>query len=99
VLRFYIGTVAFAIADRDSASIFGGLPLPWTSEAASKLNNLGRGTYAAKQPGAVAAKKLTPEEMRRLKANLFKPISTNTTAGSKPAVDKTPSAKKRFGLF
>lgn len=75
------------------------MPLPWTSEAANKLSNMGREADAdpKKAPGAVAAKKLTPEEMNRLKANLFKPIKTEPKI--EPKDTKPTESKKRFGLF
>ena len=55
-----------------------------------------------KAPAAVAAKKLTPEEMNRLKANLFKPIKTEPKekkAAKGPQEEPPKETKKLFGLF
>ncbi len=46
-------------------SIFGGAPLPWTSSAANKIGTELLDKTATKP--AVASKKLSPEEMARLK--------------------------------
>ena len=85
---------------RNSVSIFGGLPLPWTSEQAKKLNNQGNDPAASK---AVAGKKLSKEEQERLKATLFKPISKQSQPENPPKVAKSESEEKKkkgfFGLF
>lgn len=76
------------------------MPLPWTSEAANKLSNMGRDNDKDLKKGssAVAAKKLSPEEMSRLKANLFKPIKTEPKTQPAPQ-DGGKETKKRFGIF
>ena len=53
------------MAYRDSSSIFGGAPLPWTSSAANKIGS--ELLDGAVTKPAVASKKLSPEEMSRLK--------------------------------
>ena len=82
------------------------MPLPWTSDAANKLSNMGRQDSASPktQPVAIATKPLTPEEMKRLKANLFKPIKTEPKNKQNSAPDLSnelpaEAKKKRFGIF
>lgn len=86
-------------------SIFGGLPLPWTAEAASKMNNSVKEIKVTEQEKAKAGKQLTEAEKERLKATLFKPIKKQTAAASSgPVPVSTPAAaeapkKKLFGMF
>ena len=49
----------------------------------------------------VAGKKLSPEELERLKSKLVKPITKQTAAQQKASqpVDATPAKKGFFGLF
>lgn len=92
----------------NSASIFGGLPLPWTSEAAK--SNIYHPTQIkiSEKEKAKAGKELSEEEMAKLKALLAKPIITKKQQPAKEAVsankDVAPPAseaprKKLFGLF
>lgn len=82
----------------NSASIFGGKNLPWTNEAANAINDNGPNSdLVKKQKAAVAAKKLSDDEMKRLKANLFKPIVTEKDIAVDAGEQKP--AKKFFGLF
>jgi len=82
----------------NSASIFGGKNLPWTSEAANAINDSGPNSdLIQKQKAAVAAKKVSDDEMKRLKANLFKPIVTEKVPVD--AGEQQKPAKKFFGLF
>ena len=79
----------------NSVSIFGGGSLPWTNQATNEQNNSKRKEAPAKkekaQP-ALAAKKLSPQELAAMKANLFKPIVTTKE------VEK-PKKKGLFGMF
>eukprot|EP00601_Ochromonadales_sp_CCMP2298_P007001 CAMPEP_0173202746 /NCGR_PEP_ID=MMETSP1141-20130122/19139_1 /TAXON_ID=483371 /ORGANISM="non described non described, Strain CCMP2298" /LENGTH=191 /DNA_ID=CAMNT_0014128135 /DNA_START=65 /DNA_END=640 /DNA_ORIENTATION=- len=77
----------------DSPSIFGGMSLPWTNAQADKLNN-SKEKDSKKQPAALASKKLSEAELKRLKANLFKPIKTEPKL-----VSEAPKKKGFFGLF
>jgi hypothetical protein len=65
VSRFKCSISYFHFYFRDSMSIFGGAPLPWTSSAANKIGTELLDKTATKP--AVASKKLSPEEMARLK--------------------------------
>ena len=81
-------------------------------------DNMGRGSSGSttdksapprgkqqQQPPAIAARKLSPEEMARLKANLFKPVVTppkedkSIKATKESDTNKKPPQKKIFGLF
>ena len=81
----------------NSVSIFGGGSLPWTNQATNEQNNSKQkvATPAGKkekaQP-ALAAKKLSPQEMAALKSKLFKPIVT-------PKEVEKPKKKGLFGMF
>ena len=83
----------------DSASIFGGIPLPWTNEAVTEQFNP---NVKSGQRG-VAGKKLSPEEAARLKANLAKPSfkqQQKQQAAPAPAKEAAPAKKGGFfGLF
>ena len=81
---------------RNSISIFGGLPLPWTNEATAAIKKFDpEGKQGAR---GVAGKKLSPEELEKLKSRLVKPIVTKKDAPATPAA--APPAKKGFfGLF
>ena len=86
---------AKAAGKLNSASIFGGINLPWTNKAAEDMNKqLGKDM---KGKGGVAGKKLTPQEMALLRKNLVKPIVT-PKKGSLEVVDAPPK-KKLFGLW
>lgn len=74
----------------DSVSIFGGKALPWTNEAANKVEAYD--PKKADQQRGVAGKKLSDAEMKRLKSNLAK-VSTKQ-ADSKAAVKEAPPKKK-----
>ena len=81
---------------KNSISIFGGAPLPWTSEATDKIGKLSPEELQKRNQRASAAKKLSPQEMERLKKSLIKPVVTKketTIAAS------TEAPKKRFGFF
>lgn len=79
-------------------SIFGGLPLPWTSEAANKIGSELLDKTSTKQ--AVASKKLSPEEMARLKATLAKPVISQKSISTPPSpTEKAPAKKGFLGLF
>lgn len=76
----------------NSASIFGGANLPWTSKQAAALNNKSKPGVTGTQAG-VAGKKLTPAEVAALKKNLAKITIT-------PKKETVPQEKKKlFGLF
>ena len=79
----------------NSVSIFGGGSLPWTNEATNKQNNSKQKEAPAKKEKAapaLAAKKVSPQELERMKANLYKPVVT---------VKETEKPKKKglFGMF
>jgi len=86
----------------DSISIFGGMPLPWTNEAVSKISNNGP-TTPKKGEKATAGKKLSEEEMKRLKATLFKPVTKNGNGPNNnskvAAAAPTAEAEKKKGFF
>lgn len=81
--------------------------MPWTNEAANSISNNGPTPKPAKGEKAVAGKKLTEDEMKRLKATLFKPVSTNggksipPSSSTKPEPSNQSAEKKKgfFGLF
>ena len=81
----------------DSASIFGGANLPWTNKQLDEQFN------PKVKPGApaLASKKLSPEEVERLKANLAKVSRKNEKDKAKEATPAaaSPAPKKLFGLF
>ena len=83
----------------NSISIFGGASLPWTNEAASKLNDAKE--KELKFERGVAGKKLSPREMEELKKNLVKPIMKTTASKSSPTTvtEEPPKKKGLFGLF
>jgi len=85
----------------DSASFFGGVSLPWTNEAANKMNN-SKKEAGVQGPRGVAGKQLSQQEMAALKANLVKPVFKETLkkqqAPDAPAATSEPK-KKMFGLF
>jgi hypothetical protein len=82
--------IIICVINRNSASILGGVPLPWTSEAVAKIgNNIG-----AKE--ATTGKKLTAEETEKLKSKLFKPIVTEK---KQAAVSEAAPKKKGFFGF
>lgn len=73
------------------------MPLPWTSAQADKIGNSGP-SKPMKGEKAVAGKKLSEEEMKRLKATLFKPVDSKVS--KKEDVKSAPEKKKGFfGLF
>ena len=78
---------------KNSISIFGGAPLPWTNEATAKIGKISPEEIQKRNQRASAAKQLSPQEMERLKKSLVKPIVTkkNEETSSQP--------KKRFGFF
>jgi len=82
--------------NRNSISIFGGLPLPWTNEATASIKKFDpEGKQGAR---GVAGKKLSPEELEKLKSRLVKPIVStkkDTVTDAPPA----PAKKGFFGLF
>jgi hypothetical protein len=77
---------------RDSISIFGGAPLPWTNEQANALSAVNKNSEKASV--GVAGKKRSPEELAALKANLVKPVISK-----KPTENDAPKEKKKFGFF
>jgi hypothetical protein len=81
----------------DSVSIFGGLPLPWTADQANKIGSA-LVEKASTKP-AVASKKLSDEEMARLKATLFKPKITQKSAPAAPEKPAEEAKKKKGGIF
>ena len=86
----------------NSVSIFGGAALPWTNADANKMDN-SKDKPLNFQRGT-AGKKLSQEEMNRLKKSLVKPIvSKNAVKGkavAEPeAVEAAPKKKGLFGLF
>ena len=91
----YIEVIANRVLVRcsDSVSIFGGAKLPWTNSDAAKISSQVRPNEVA-----VSAKKLSPEEMERLKRNLVKPI-VSKKADTAPAEAAPAKKKGLFGLF
>lgn len=84
----------------DSASIFGGMPLPWTGDAAKKLDNsLKKEDDPKFVKRGVAGRQLSPEEKERLKKNLFKPIVTKKEQDAIDAKQASDDKKKKKGLF
>lgn len=88
----------------DSASLFGsGLGLDWTGKGKTDPRAAfnPEGNLGAER--GVAGKKLSPEEIEKLKKNLAKvKVTQKTSASSTPAPSqpaKEPAPKKRFGLF
>lgn len=87
----------------NSVSIFGGAPLPWTNDDASKMNNSKEKEIKYEQ--GVAGKKLSEKELAMLKKSLAKPVFKQTnkaaasTASSSPAPEESAPKKKLFGLF
>lgn len=89
----------------NSASFFGsGIGLPWTQKAADNVSNKGRGgafnpdskLYANR---GTAGKKLSQEEMDRLKKNLVKPIVSPKNTKTTAVVAEPEVKKKLFGFF
>lgn len=78
----------------DSVSIFGGASLPWTNAAATKMEKENDPSKALR---AKATKKLSEQEMKRLKANLVK-VSVSEKADKKAKEEAAPK-KGLFGLF
>ena len=88
--------VAKAAGKLNSASIFGGIALPWTNKAVDDMSkNVGK---EMKQNRGVAGKKLTDKELAALKKNLVKPIVT-PKKGAVAVIDEPAPRKKMFGLF
>lgn len=86
---------AKAAGKLNSASIFGGIALPWTNKAAEDMNkNVSKDMKNAR---GLAGKKLSPSEMALLKKNLVKPIVTPKKGSV--LVDEAPPKKKMFGLW
>jgi hypothetical protein len=81
----------------NSISIFGGASLPWTNQQTEDMGK--ENAKALQQARGVAGKKLSPQEMARLKANLVKPIITPPKSKSSVAVEEAPKKKSFFGLF
>ena len=81
----------------NSISIFGGAALPWTNQATEDMNK--DVSKAMQQARGVAGKKLSPQELARLKANLVKPTITPPKKNLTVATEETPKKKGLFGLF
>ena len=79
---------------KNSISIFGGAPLPWTIADTDKIGKLSAEELQKRNQRGTAGKKLSPQEMERLKKSLVKPIITTKKAEN---VEEAP--KKRFGFF
>ena len=85
------------VLHRNSASIFGGMPLPWTQKAVTEMKTFNpEGKQGAR---GVAGKKLSPEELEKLKATLVKPVVTKKTEVAADASASQPPKKGFFGLF
>jgi len=78
---------------KNSISIFGGAPLPWTISDTDKIGKLSPEELQKRNQRGTAGKKLSPQEMERLKKSLVKPIVT------KKAENVEEAPKKRFGFF
>lgn len=78
----------------NSASFLGGIALPWTGAQAKST----KGGFDPKNAGnfqrGTAGKKLSPEEVERLKKSLAKPVISK-----KGPVVEDAAPKKRFGFF
>ena len=81
----------------NSISIFGGAALPWTNQATEDMNK--DASKAMQQARGVAGKKLSPQELARLKANLVKPTVTPVKIKSAVIAEESPKKKVFFGLF
>ena len=79
---------------KNSISIFGGAPLPWTIADTDKIGKLSAEELQKRNQRGTAGKKLSPQEMERLKKSLVKPIVSTKKAEN---VEEAP--KKRFGFF
>lgn len=81
----------------NSISIFGGASLPWTNQQTEDMSK--ENAKALQQARGVAGKKLSPQEMARLKANLVKPTVTPPKSKSAVVTEEAPKKKTFFGLF
>jgi hypothetical protein len=93
---------AKAAGKLDSASILGGLPLPWTSAAANKISNSKNGgnDNGAVKSGqqATAGRALSAKQLANKKAKLAKVVDTKGTVAA--GGQEQPAKKKGlFGLF
>ena len=80
---------------KNSISIFGGAPLPWTISDTNKIGKLSPEELQKRVQRGTAGKKLSPQEMERLKKSLVKPVITKKES----AVTEEAPPKKRFGFF
>lgn len=88
----------------DSASIFGGANLPWTSEAANAMNNSKKSkkVEAVGTKAGIAAKQLNKRELEARKKSLAKVSFANEEkkkAKASAAADGGEKKKGFFGLF
>ena len=79
------------------------MPLPWTNEQANAISgNKEKPIKLGKDEVSKAGKKLSPEEMERLKKSVakvsFKQTANKTGTTSEKKTAETPK-KKLFGLF
>ena len=86
----------------DSASILGGIPLPWTSKATEQIGK--KSAENVKVGSVKAGRQLSPKQLAAKKARLAKVTNTGKGAlGNKKsaAAAEEPEApkKKRFGFF
>jgi hypothetical protein len=82
----------------DSASILGGIPLPWTSKAANSIsNNKPRDEGVVKKgQQATAGRQLSAKQLAAKKSRLAKVSKTETVSA---AAEEVPKKKGLFGLF
>ena len=88
---------AKAAGKLNSISIFGGASLPWTNQATDDMSK--ETSKALQQARGVAGKKLSPQELARLKANLVKPTITPPKSKANLVSADEPKKKGFFGLF
>jgi hypothetical protein len=93
---------AKAAGKLDSASILGGLPLPWTSAAANKVSNSKNGgndgTVKSGQQ-ATAGRALSAKQLDKKRAKLAKITDTRKTATVATGQEQPAKKKGLFGLF
>lgn len=80
----------------NSASIFGGANLPWTQQEVNKIGFNPEGKQGAR---GVAGKKLSPEELEKLKSRLVKPVISKKESTTAPAATSNTTGKNPFKFW
>lgn len=81
----------------DSASILGGVPLPWTKKDTEKVG--AQSSENVQGARAQTGRRLSDAELARRKAKLVKPTFKKTTKGTKSAEPVAAAPEKKKGLF